>query len=280
MLYDVDPDGTAPGEETEPADAEPARGLQLVCLGACPPAAASKSVASGEEVELGRLRQAQSTTLAFDMGDARASREFLFLLVNAGETDVTNITLSSSNPRFTVEPATITSLPPQDDAALLPIVRVAAEHGVALNGVGSVALLPQGTNGTTLTIAGSSGGSTTSVVADLQIFARVMDVELRNGAQVVDLSAPSGSVSSTLGGLGFVTVYTAANPSLVNTGNVDIEVSSYGGGSAVSSVSTLAVGATLPLAPDNAVRLQANTVADASRFQIGNDGAAYFYVQP
>jgi hypothetical protein len=264
-----DGDGTTPG----------AQGLTLHCLGDCTLAEPDAAGYTGS-TEIGRLRQGQSAPLAFDMGDARASREFLFLLVNAGETAVTNITLSSSNPRFAVEPATIASLPAQEDAAVLPIIRVAAEHGVALNGVGSVPLLPQGANTATMTIAGSAGGSPTSVVANLQVTARVLDVELRDGSQVVDLSAPSASISSTLGGLGFVDVYTAASPSLVNTGNVDIEVSTYAeiGGTSVSGVSTLAVGGTLALASGSGVRLQANTVADDARFQIGNDGAVYFYV--
>jgi hypothetical protein len=70
----------------------------------------------------------------------------------------------------------------------------------------------------------------------------------------------------------------AANPSIVNTGNVDIEVSTYdGAGGKVSAVSTLSVGGTLTMLPGSGVRLQSNTVADASRFQIGNDGAVYFF---
>jgi hypothetical protein len=255
------------------------RGLELRCLGDCTPAMTSNTTNAEGAAEFARLRQAQTAPLTFDMGEARASREFLFLLVNAGETDVTNITLSSSNPRFAVEPATIDRLPPQQDATVLPIVRVAAEHGIALNGVGSVALLPMGANTATLNIAGSSGGSATSVVADLQVTARVMDVELRDGAQVVDLTASTASFSSTLGGLGFVVMHYAANPSIVNTGNVDIEVSTYdsAGSNTASAVSTLSVGGTLTMLPGSGVRLQSNTVADASRFQIGNDGAVYFF---
>jgi hypothetical protein len=60
----------------------------------------------------------------------------------------------------------------------------------------------------------------TSSSAELAVFARVMDIELRDGAQALDLSKPSGATSSSLGGLGFIRTYiVGTTPSLVNMGN-------------------------------------------------------------
>jgi hypothetical protein len=285
------PDGSTEGSahSPDPPTALPQRSagsIQLRCLGDCSLSEIAKAAPAGDSGrDIGRHDQALSATPTFAMGDLNASREFLFLLVNPGDTDVTDIRLSTSNPSFSIEPTTIDRLPAQEDAVILPIIRVLAEHGTSFKGVGSIPLLPMGLHETTLEISGTSTNeageaAATEASAVIEFTARVMDVELLDGDAPIDLATPTGSSSSTLGGLGFVNLYYAAVPRLVNTGNVDIEVTlSFAGGPSVFA-STLEVGATLDLVPQGGgytgVGLQSNTVADGSRFQIGNDGAAYF----
>jgi hypothetical protein len=268
--------------EPESEAAPPLPGnIGLKCLGCSLPVGAATDEPVGASDGIGSVRLSQESVLGFDLGDLHASREYLFLLVNSGETPVTDLRLSSSNPSFTVEPSTIDQLPPQAEAVVLPIIRVAAIHGVSVAGVGTTALLPAGVNTTTLEVSGSTvdaDGLTTSleVQASLRVTAKIMDIELYDGDRRVTLGVPNGSSSSSLGGLGFVWGYSTSDPRIVNIGNVEIQVSTYPEGElAPPTTFPLPVGETLEVEPLS-VRLQSNTVADGARFQIGNDGAAYF----
>jgi hypothetical protein len=269
---------------TEPELAPPSPGsIGLKCLGCSAPegAATDEPVAAGNGI--GSVRLPQANALGFDLGDLHASREYLFLLVNSGDTPVTDLRLSSSNPSFTVEPSSIDRLPPQAEAVVLPIIRVGAIHGISVGGVGTTALLPAGANTTTLDVSGSTvdvDGVTTTleVQASLRVTARVMDIDLYDGDRRVALGTPDSAGSTSLGGIGFLWGYNAEEPRIVNIGNVEIQVSTYPEGDfGAPATRSLAVGAMLEV-ERLSVRLQSNTVADGSRFQIGNDGAAYFRI--
>jgi hypothetical protein len=273
----------AAGGVTDP-EAQPAPPLPgsigLKCLGCSAPGGAATAEPVGASDEIGSVRLSQENALGFDLGDLHASREYLFLLVNSGDTPVTDLRLSSSNPSFTVEPSRIEQLPPQAEAVVLPIIRVGAIHGISVAGVGTTALLPVGVNTTTLDVSGStvdaeSAAMSLEVQANLRVTARVMDIELYDGDRLVNLGAAQESSSTGLGGLGFIWGYYVSDPRIVNIGNVDIQVSTYPDGELrPPATESLPVGATLELEPRD-VRLQSNTVADSARFQIGNDGAAY-----
>jgi hypothetical protein len=287
-------DGFEPRSSDPVADGFEPGSIQLQCMGSCSVSTegngAKRLDASGS---FGRLHQAQSSSIAFEMGAIRASRDFLFLLVNPGDTAVTGISLISSNPSFKIEPSSIDRLPPQKDAVVIPVIRVSAEHGISVGGVGTVDLLPMGENTTTVEILGSSVDAdsqahTVEFVGDVRLTAQVMDVELFAGTQRVDLATPPHTGSSSVGGLGFISGYDVGSaPSIVNTGNVDIDVSLRTSYALTAQTSwLLAIGATLvlPFVPNsdtqgNVVGLQSNTVCDGSRFQVGNDGAAYFTLQ-
>jgi hypothetical protein len=263
--------------------------LELVCISNCDAASDDELQTVVESLKPAQIRQAQTSAIDFDMGDIRASQEFLFLLVNPGDTDVVDLNLGSDSDTFTVKPATIDRLPPQSEAYVLPIIRVAALHGVAVEGVGAIDLMPMGPNSATISVSGQSeslddnGGATeVGFEALMSVEARVMDVELYDGTDLVDLTDPSGSSSTNLGGLGFQRFYYIGSAaSLTNTGNVDIEVIFYDFNDTPTVVDDLlAPGASITVPSTvSTVGLKSNTVTNGARLQLGNDGVAYFRLE-
>jgi hypothetical protein len=220
---------------------------------------------------------------SFDLGELRASRSYYFILSNTGDTDITDITLTSSSPAFSVEPSSIDALPP-GGGAIIPIIRISAVHGVAVDGVGLAPLLPPGQTTATISVRGTTtvdGPPDVQLDVTLRVDAKVMDVELRSGTQIIDLTQPSGSISTNLGGLGFARAYfyTPANGAqLTNTGNIDIDVTYYNG-RVVSGHATASPNQTVPVVFADAttfVALASAAVTDNKRLQLGNDGVAYF----
>jgi len=263
--------------------------LELVCISNCDAATDDEIATVVESLRPAEVRQAQTSAVDFDMGDIRASQEFLFLLVNPGDTDVVDLSLSSDSDMFTVKPSTIDRLPPQSEAYVLPIIRVAALHGVAVEGVGAIDLMPMGPNSATVSVSGQSqaldaNSETTEVgfEALMSVEARVMDIELYDGTDVVDLANPSGSSSTNLGGLGFERFYyIGSTASMTNTGNVDIEVIFYDFNDTPTVVDELLVPDGSIAVPSTAttIGLKSNTVTDGARLQLGSDGVAYFRLE-
>ena len=174
-------------------------------------------------------------TILFILGDLKASRNFYFFLKNAGGTAITDITIESNNAHFDVTPEEIGILEPDSLATIIPIIRVSALHGVALNGIGYIDLIPMNENRTVISIAGvttDENGTNipVSIFAELTINALIMDIELFDGDSIIDLTTPDGSGSSNLGGLGFIRNYNySLVPKILNIGNIPISVSVYYG---------------------------------------------------
>jgi len=219
----------------------------------------------------------------FDLGEVMASRDFYFILSNTGTADITDITLTSSSPAFAVEPSAISVLTP-GGGAIIPIVRVSAVHGRAVDGVGLAPLLPKGLNNGMITIRGTTmgtnGAEVVELVAAVTVNARVMDIELWSGTQAIDLTSPQGSISTNLGGLGFARSYpyTVANGvQLKNVGNIDIALTFYEdnhviGQANASPTQTVQV----TLGDTTFVAVASGAVTDDKRLQLGNDGVGYF----
>jgi len=233
-----------------------------------------------------------STTASYDLGTIKASRDFYFLLRNMGGEPITDIVLTSSGAAFPVAPGSIETLASDTDADFLPIIRLSAIHGLALDGYGTTDVLPMGTNTTTMTITGvtvDEDGDDESLELEVSVTveAELMEVELRCDGIALDLGAPEGSSSSSLGGIGWLPTYKCVDgvAEMENTGNVDIALSLMLGVSIESTI-TLAPGdsATVADAADPAlswVTLQldgANTIVDPGGLVMGTDGSAYLRV--
>lgn len=191
-----------------------------------------------------RLAQVQSPTMragakthdisetSFDLGSVKASREFYFLLANGGDTDITNVELSTNNPAFIISPASISLLPAESSEAnaLIPMVSLGIEHGPKLNGVGYTQLLPMGENTATLTITGRTVVNDEVVLVEstftFTVDAKTMDITLYNGEEEINYdNAPAqysgfefDSELPAIPGYDF----TPDNFSIKNTGNVPV----------------------------------------------------------
>jgi hypothetical protein len=241
----------------------------------------------GMQDNLGEMSQAvQVNDASFDLGDLRATADFFFLLYNTSDETITNVALTSDSAAFQVKPASMEALAPQNGVGVLPIVRVSAVHGLDVSGIGIDDLMPKGTNEADITVSGTSAEGEDSLVVHLAVDAKVMDISLFNGGQEVDLLSHSGARSSTKGGLGFIRRYlNMTDPSITNTGNVSINVTYYRDDEDVIAQQVLEPGNSMDInmpAGDvvSLVELDSKTVCDPDRFLMGNDGKAYFFLDP
>lgn len=266
--------------------------LLSLALGACGGSGGGTSafgvaLMDGMQGNYGEMSQAvQVNDASFDLGDLRATSDFFFLLYNTSEETITNVTLESDSAAFQVRPASMEALAPQAGVGVLPIVRVSAVHGIDVSGIGTADLMSMGTNESDITISGTSSEGQDSLTVQLTVNAMVMDISLFNSGQEVDLLSHSGARSSTKGGLGFIRRYlNMTDPSITNTGNVPINVTYYRDDEDVIGQQVLDPGASMDInmpAGDEVslVELDSKTVCDTDRFLLGNDGKAYFFLDP
>jgi hypothetical protein len=228
----------------------------------------------------------QVNDAAFDLGDLQATCDYFFLLYNTGDETIRNVTFETDSAAFVVKPSSMDSLAPHDGFGALPILRISAVHGLGASGIGVDEMMPMGTNSANLTISGTSeDDQETSLVVGLTVEAKIMDISLFNVGQEVDLSSPNGARSSTAGGLGFISRYiNITEPSITNTGNVAINVTYYRDDKEIIEQQVLEPNASMdinmPVDDSSLVVLDSKTVYDHDKFLLGNDGKAYFFLDP
>jgi hypothetical protein len=138
----------------------------------------------GMNKQLAKTTTALGTNVNFDLGSIKGSATFYFLLYNAGKNKITNITLRMTDSvRFAVYPAKIDTLNPDSIIGMMPVVKVVAYHGTAIDGPGNRPLMPMGLNSSDLIISGTtktSGGADTNVTltAGMSLRALVMDITI------------------------------------------------------------------------------------------------------
>lgn len=82
------------------------------------------------DVPNGRSLATVPHQVKFDLGDIKASREFLFLLSNSGDVPVFDISITTDHLQFRVSPQRIDTLRANGSTDnLLPLVSVGVEHG-------------------------------------------------------------------------------------------------------------------------------------------------------
>ena len=245
------------------------------------------------------LESAKSVAASnFDFGDLKASKEFFFLLVNGGNEPIFNITLSTDNSQFDVNPSQVpelsggTIISNAENTGIIPILTLGITHGTNLNGVGFDDLLPMGVNSCVLTITGQTldNGDTVDISSsfDFSVNAKVMDIELFKDGDIIDIENPTGSVFATalanLGGLGSLRYYSAWDTSAIsikNTGNVGIDVY-YGDESNQDNFVSIQESDSVSIDMPNFITVivldSKGTITENNRIQLGNDGKGYLSV--
>lgn len=179
-------------------------------------------------VNTSNSRLADDTTyqVNFDLGDVKASQEFLFLLSNSGDVPVFDISLAVNHPQFEISPKHIDTLGASGRANnLLPLISVGVKHGVALNGIGQVDLLKQGAHTGTVSIKGKTivADDTVEVMAEvaMKVEAKVADINMYINGELLDLSKPDVNVVGASRSYGYK-ISKNSEVKIVNTGNVPV----------------------------------------------------------
>jgi len=231
----------------------------------------------------------------FDLGDLKASKEFLFLLTNGGSEPIFEIQLETDNNDFVLSPDQIEylSIDPtygnEETTGLIPLLTLGIVHGTQLNGVGYTDLLSMGGNSANMTISGKTyyGGDIIDISStySVEIFAKIMDIKIYCNGNELDLTDTDGSTSSNLGGLGFIRYYHTNSDQIEieNTGNTEIKIY-YGYEDNLSNSLTLLPGesgnATLVFGETIYFMFDSDgTITDDQRLQLGNDGNAYLCIR-
>ena len=144
----------------------------------------------------------------YGIGDLKASRTISFLIGNSGTNAINNITITSSSNYLSFTPSTFQVLEGADSANF-ELFEIGIEHGVAINGIGYVDILPMGANSPTFTVTGTrEGGEIISSTYQLTFNAKVAAFEL------------------IIGGVNNAKYFYSNNQSIEikNIGNVDLSV--------------------------------------------------------
>ncbi len=177
----------------------------------------------------------------FNLGNLKGSTAFYFLLYNIGGMPITNVKLSISDSGFAVFPSAIDTLVSGGDVGMLPVVKVSAYHGSALDGIGSRPVMKRGKNAADLMVEGTtktnSGNDTTvRMAANLTLTALVMDIEMKgDSGRVIDLAAPNSGGQGRINGYDVYNIrgYTMNSDftfvTIKNMGNVLISIEIYEG---------------------------------------------------
>ncbi len=172
---------------------------------------------------------------SFVLDTIKSSRSFYFILANAGQTNITNVSISSDNINFNITPSIIANLPAvgivNSTSSLIQVIELDVIHGIRINGVGYTGLLPMGNNTCHITITGNTSNGKDSInlkyIAKINVFAKVMNITLSQGNSEINLLKPNGAEGAGYTS-GFMNLYNCnSSPALYlkNTGNVSIAYS-------------------------------------------------------
>jgi hypothetical protein len=231
----------------------------------------------------------------FDLGSVKGSASFYFLLYNVGFSPITDISIAFADSHFSAYPERMDTLFPGIDIGLLPVLKVQAAHGTALNGVGSRPLLPMGSDTAVLTIKGSTRtqagkDSTLTLAARMSVRALVADIEVRDDGKALPLGNPAGHVQGDFpDGIGAMPFYAVSGCTVTvkNTGNVPLALKAWSqqvdSGDTVFKAafsSTVNVGDSAAVARTGGRQVLCvdgnNTIADPSKLPLAANGKYYF----
>jgi hypothetical protein len=258
---------------------------------------------------MGKLEKRSAATsvqagsqVKFNLGKIKGSSGFFFLLYNVGMTPITDVSLTTNEPAFSVFPSAMDTLIPGNDVGMLPVIKIAAFHGTPYDGVGTRPLLPKGLNTFVLHVSGKSktaSGADTVITLDakMDLEALVMDLSIEAMNGLLNPIPVAGLNLSELNLIGkdISTVSQFATScksdtviTINNTGNVPLHCLIYrsqivNSANQVNKItdSIIATGSKLNVALDtitDAIYVVAsgdNAVADPVRLSLNNDGLYY-----
>lgn len=222
----------------------------------------------------------------YGIGDLKASRTISFLIGNSGTNAINNITITSSSNYLSFTPSTFQVLEGADSANF-ELFEIGVEHGVAINGIGYVDILPMGANSPTFTVTGTrESGETISSTYQLTFNAKVAAFELIVGGTTKDISVGDSNGTSPYGNLNNAKYFYSNNQSIEirNIGNVDLNVRLLGHFDNINSLystytipQSQTVTINTPLTPYNQwVEVGgSNTVFNFDLYDVGTNGRAY-----
>lgn len=225
----------------------------------------------------------------YGLGDLKGSRTISFLIGNSGTNAINNITITSSSDYLSFTPSTFQVLEGADSANF-ELFEIGIEHGVAINGIGYVDILPMGSNSPTFKVTGTrESGETISSTYQLTFNAKVAAFELIIGGVNKDISVGDSSGTSPYGNLNNAKYFYSNNQSIEikNIGNVDLSVRLLGHFDNINFIystynipqsQTLTLNS--PLNPYNQwVEIGgSNAVFDFNLYDVGTNGRAYFEI--
>lgn len=137
----------------------------------------SSPVANGKKTVLGKV-VASDTPVDFDMGIIKGTKSFPFLMNNNSTDPLTDITITSSNAKFTTAPSRIKTIGvPTESVGNNVLIQVTAIHGLSESGNGVfVPVITEDDDTTTITIAGMFGDSSFTVSYSLRVTPAYVDV--------------------------------------------------------------------------------------------------------
>lgn len=234
----------------------------------------------------------------FFLDTIKSSKSFYFIISNYGQSDITDVTMTTDNKNFIVSPESIPLIPGTNENLLFTqVFSIDVLHGTMINGIGSAEFLNKGENFCNLTIKGKtlSGRSVTTVSLEAKIivYAELMSISLFQRRFDYDLNTPDsrlhGGGSYSIDEMNIFHYFTINPPVTIrNTGNVNIEMTlaSFDTGHPIIQTAIIQPDDTLNLLlpfresetlVGGRIRLDSEgTTFDINKLSIGRDGAAYF----
>lgn len=236
----------------------------------------------GKSAESGQIQQ--GADVHFDLGSIKGSSSFYFLLYNVGSRPITEVILSLPDSNFAVYPTAIDTLVPDNNVGMLPVVKISAYHGTAIDGAGWRSLMPIGQNETILDIKGktktSDGRDTTiNLKAELDVEALILNVDLTVNGQTIDLTKPYSRTNDFP-----LYKFPGCQFALKNTGNVPAAVRVYYSTPVIFDTAAYDLDVneevTIPkLNSELVVTVDgSNTVCDPDRFTVNSGGLMCFHL--
>ena len=243
---------------------------------------------ASSQIEFQDLPQIQA--IDFQLGEIEGSRNFFFILTNAGDKVIRDVEITSSNSSFLAYPSRIDSLIPSRNLDLtevneINLLRITVIHGKNINDNTFAPLMKPGFNETQLDITGKTNdengiSETTTLHAGMSVEAHLMDVTIWDGTKEVDLLKSDGSV--LVGGFviqDFIKFYEVADTvRFENTGNVPIKFTVFRN----NHIDTLEVGQTFVLGfrQTSHSRFESGgVVRDVARLPAYSDGNTYIHLR-
>jgi hypothetical protein len=257
------------------------------------------SISRLNNLKSAKVDTATSDSTSFNLDTIKASKSFYFVLSNVGQEDIKNITITTDNENFKISPSLIQTLSGKKssgNANLTQVLSLDIIHGVRLNGVGYEKLLDPGNNQCNINFTGQTYDGTKniniSLKAKIQLFAKVMDIDLYKDSNELDLTKPDGTTSIQWQGIMYTMTYYfyQDNPIVIkNIGNCTIDMTLIQQ-VAITEVNYLTLQTAL-LYPNDTLTLKLpkesnnrvsflkldsqGTICNQQRMSLGSDGIGY-----